>query len=601
MKKFLILILFCCLVPGIKAQDDIRVNAEYPAEVVAGQQFMISFSVNAGGGEFTVPSFTGFTKILGPQTSYSQSTQIINGRMARQVTYSYIYYLIANREGEFEIPPAVFTIKNKEYLSDPIKIRVVADASQAQAGIAGEKNSDDKPAPSSDLFVNMILNRKEVYVGEPVLATVKLFTRVDLQGINEIKYPSFNSFLRTDIETPPLTSLKQENINGTMFGTGVLQQFLLFPQVPGEITIDPVQLSVIIQQRTGSPDPFFGDFFSSYQSVPRSIASRPVVVTVKALPGTKPDTFSGVVGKISLDASLSNDSVKVNDALTLKITLSGTGNMRVAATPALKLSPDIEVYDPKITDDFKNSVNGISGTRQFEYLLIPRHHGDFTIPPVSYNYFNTESGKYETVNTKEFNFHAIKTDDQGSGVTVYGGISKEDVKYLGRDIRFIKSEPGRFMAATAVLSSSTSFYLIYAFALFIFLLILFLRREFVRRNSDSSRVKNRKAAKIAGRRLHNAALCIKNKQFDKFHEEILKALWGYLSDKLSIPVSELSRENAISALILRGISDEKVQVLKNILDTCEYARFSPSASDTEAEKIYDGASQFIKSVENTIR
>lgn len=589
----LIYLLFYSLISGAQ---DITVKAEYPPVVTAGQQFILSYTVNAGGGELTVPSFAGFNKIMGPQTSYSQSTQIVNGRITRQVTNTYIYYLMATREGEFEIPPAKFTLKNNEYYSDPVRIRVVADPSQLPGESAEGNNNSEKP--TSDLFVNVLLNRREVYVGEPVLATVKLFTKVDLQGINEIKYPSFNDFLRNDLDTPPLTSLKQENINGTMYGTGVLQQFLLFPQVPGEITIDPVELSVIVQQRTSSPDPFFGDFFASYQSVPRAIASRPVTIKVNPLPGKRPDDFSGIVGKIDINASLSNDSVNVNDALTLRITINGTGNLRVASAPSLDLTPDIEVYDPKITDDLKNAANGVNGTRQFEYLLIPRHHGDFSIPPVSYTFFNTQSGQYETLKTSEFRFNAVKSDDQSGNVTVFGGVSKEDVQYIGRDIRFIRTDPGVMIPVSMPLVAGRTFYLFYAILFLIFIAIFLLRRAFVKRNSDSTLVRNRKAGKVARKRLHTAALCLKNKQFDKFHEEVLKAIWGYLSDKLSIPVSELTRDTAITALSAKGVSDDKIEVLKKILDTCEYARYAPSASVTEAEKIYEGATQFIKSVEN---
>ncbi|HEX2920569.1 MAG TPA: BatD family protein [Bacteroidales bacterium] len=600
MKKLLTFKIFWFLSLVLSAQD-VKVTAEYPSVVSMGQQFMVSYTVNAGGGEFTIPSFTGFTKIMGPQTSYSESTEIINGKVSRLVTYSYIYYLMANKTGKYVIPQAVFTLKNKEYYSDPLNIEVVADPSGVQQSNNASVNEETSSTQSSDLFVNLAINRKEVFVGEPVYATVKIFTRVDLQGINEIKYPSFNDFLRTDIETPPLTSLKQEKINGSVFGTGVIQQFLLYPQKAGEITIEPVQLSVIVQQKTGSSDPFFGDFFSSYQSIPKTIASKPVTIAVKALPGNKPDDFSGVVGNLNMNASLSGDSVNVNDALTFKINISGTGNLKIASKPELKLAPDIEVYDPKVTDNLTNTTSGSSGSKQFEYILIPRHHGDFTIPPVTYSYFNTSTGKYETLKTKEFSFHSNKTDDQSNGITVYGGVSKEDVQYLGKDIRFIKSDSGSLQNAKKIFSASSAFYLMYALPLLIFFVILFLRREFVKRNSDSSAVRNRKAVKIAVKRLHAAALCLKNNELDKFHEEILKALWGYLSDKLNIPVSELTRANTISALSAKGIEDERINNLNKILDTCEYARFAPSASGIEAEKIYEDASQFIKLVENSIR
>ena len=600
MKRFLNIVLLFLLPVLAEAQDNIEVTTEYPSVVSSGQQFSITYSVNAGGGEFSVPSFAGFYKIMGPQTSYNQSTQILNGKVSRQVSYSYVYYLQATKEGTFVIPPAVFDLKGKEYKSDSLKIEVVANSSQA-----GSKNSNPGnsgvSSSSGDLFVNLGVNRKEVYVGEPVMATVKIFTKVDLQGINEIKYPDFNNFLRTDIETPPLTSLQQENVNGTVYGTGVIQQFLLYPQIAGEINIDPVQLTVLVQQRASNPDPFFGDFFSSYQTVPREIASKPLTIKVKPLPGVKPVDFSGVVGKLSMKASLSQDSVKVNDAINFKVTISGTGNLKIASNPVIKLPPDIEVYDPKVTEQLQNGSSGTIGSKTFEYILIPRHYGEFKIPAITYSYFNTTTGKYETLTTDEYSFYAQRVAGQSDAATVFSGVSKEDVQYLGKDIRFIKSEPGKLIKPGKIISASKSFYTIYGAVFAAFLLILFLRREHVRRNSDLSLVRNRKAGKVAVKRLHAASVCLKNKQVDKFYEEILKALWGYLSDKLNIPVAELSRSNASAALILKGIDNEKISSLNNILDTCEFARFSPSASGTEAEKIYDGASQFIKSVENSIR
>jgi hypothetical protein len=294
------------------------------------------------------------------------------------------------------------------------------------------------------------------------------------------------------------------------------------------------------------------------------------------------------------------DTVNVNDAVNFKITISGSGNLKIASTPKLKLSPDIEVYDPKVSDDIKNGLSGTNGQKSFDFLLIPRHYGDFTIPSVTYSFFNISTGRYERLATKEFHSYARKGNDQNSGLTVYGGIAKEDVKYLGKDIRFIKSISGKLNKSGNIIVSKQAFYSAYAFALLAFFLILFLRREHIRRNSDLSLLRNRKAAKVAVKRLLSASLCLKNEDIDKFYEEIHKAIWGYLSDKLNIPVSDLTRINAVTTLSEKGIDEEKIKNLNSILDKCEYARFAPSASETEAATIYEGASQFIKSVENTI-
>ncbi|HPA86667.1 MAG TPA: BatD family protein [Bacteroidales bacterium] len=598
-----ILTLLFLLLVGEASGQDISVDADYPGVVRSGQQFAVSWTINTGGGEFEEPEFEGFYKLMGPQTSYSSSTQIINGKVTRSTTYTYTYYLQALNEGKYAIAPAKFTLKNKSYYSDSLRIEVVGSGSAGSQGAAGAGTGSGDLGTvdtSEDLFVNLILDKSEVFMGEHISATVKIYSRVDISGINEIKFPGFEGFLRTDLETPPLTSLRRETINGRIYGTGVVQQFLLYPQLTGEISIDPVQISVLVQQKSGQSDPFFGDFFQTYTTVPRALVSRSLKVRVKPLPGTKPDNFSGIVGKASVTASLDKDTVSVNDALNLKIVLSGSGNLKLANFPAFKLPADIEMYDPKITDNLKNTVNGTSGQKIFEYLLIPRHHGDFTIPSFSYPYFDLTTRRYENIVIPELRFHAVKGDDQNAGITVYGGVSKEDVKYLGRDIRFIRSEPGLLRRSGSLITSKRSFYSAYAIALIVFLAVLVVRREHIRRNSDIASVKTRKAGKIASRRLKEAGKCLKEKQTDRFYEEILKALWGYLSDKLNIPVSELNRTSAVKSLTEKGIGEEDVNTLASVIDTCEYARYAPSSSPSEAEKVFEDASRFIRLVENSI-
>lgn len=601
MKRTLIyfLLLFICI--SARAQD-ITVHAEYPSVVRAGQQFSIIWTVNSGGGDLAIPSMEGFYKLMGPQKSYSSSTQIINGSVSQQVSNSFVYYFQALKEGKFVIPPASFTLKNKTYYSDSLHIEVLSEnARQNPQKNGGNSQAGAEAEPAGrDLYVDLRLNRRDVYIGEGIVATVKIYTRVNLAGINEIKYPAFTGFLKTDLDTPPLNSLRQENVNGTIYGTGVIQQFLLYPQITGDVTIDPVQITLLVQQKTGQSDPFFGDFFSTYSSVPKAVISSPVTIHVKPLPGTRPADFSGVVGNLDIKASVSKDSVNVNDAVNFRVVISGNGNLRLAEAPSLKLSPDIEVYDPKITENFKNSTSGTTGQKTFDFLLIPRHYGEFKIPPLTYSFFNTSTGKYERLSTGEYHFYARKGADQNSGITVYGSISKEDVKYVGKDIRFIKSTPGKLRKPSGAILSNRLFYLGYAASLFLFLLILFIRREHIRRNSDIIAVKNRKAAKIAGKRLQDAAGCLKRGENDRFYEEILKGLWGYLSDKLNIPVSDLTRNNAVAALEHKGISEDEIKQLTDILDTCEYARYAPSASGSEATAIFEGASGFIRSLENSI-
>ncbi|MGQ9619470.1 MAG: BatD family protein [Bacteroidales bacterium] len=600
MRYLFLTYLIIIITPLRSTAQEVVIKTEYPRVVSVGEQFAISWTINTSGGEFEAPPFTGFYKLMGPSTSYSSSTQIINGRISQQTSYTYTYYLQAIEEGKFTIAPAIIKVKGREYISDSIYIEVVGTpgAKQSQPGAQKPAAEPVVPETGGELFVRLIPNRTELFAGEPLIVSLKIYSRINLAGLEEVKLPDFSGFIKEDIETPPLTSLERENVNGIIYGTGVIQQFLLFPQASGEINISPVQVTALVQQRIGEPDPFFGDFFARYTNAPRVIATLPVKINVKPLPDNKPADFSGVVGKISVSATLNKDTVNVNDALDLKVTISGTGNLRFAGTPALKLSPDIEIYDPKVTDNLKNSTAGTTGQKTFEYVLIPRHHGDFIIPSITYAYFNPATKQYERLTTKEFKFHAVRSAEQVSPVTMFGGVTREDVKYLGKDIRFIRPTPGKLIKTDRLLVSGQAFPWYYVAALLIFLSIIILRREHVRRNADIARVRNRKAGKIAGKRLSVASKCLKSGLTDRFYEELLKALWGYLSDKLAIPVSELTRVNAIEKLKDRGIDEQQIEKILSIIDKCEFTRFAPVSEQSEAEKIYEGAVQFIRYMEN---
>ncbi len=610
MRKIVFIVLVVLVGCGRLIAQDIALQSEYPSVVQSGQQFTITWSVNANGGDFGSPSFDGFYRLMGPSTSYSSSTQIINGKVTRNATNSFTFVLQAMDTGSYTIPEATYTIKNDVYRSDPITIEVVAgnNRTSSQSTVSGS-SARQNPSTSrtntsgNEIFIDFIVNKKEVYVGEPILGTAKIYTRVNLSGISDVKYPSFTGFMKTDLDTPPLNNLVDENVNGTMYGSGVLQQFLLYPQIAGDLEIEPMSITAMQQQRINAGsgfDSFFDDFFSSYQTVPVAVASDPVTIKVKPLPSNRPADFSGVVGKLEIKSGIDKDTINVNDAITFSITITGNGNLRISGNPKLDLVPDIEQYDPKIVDNIRNGTSGTSGSRTFEFLLIPRYYGDYTIPPVTYSYFSTATGRYEQLTTPEYHFYANKVDEASAGLMVYGGVSKEDVRYVGQDIRFVKNNPGRLKKTDKVLADRGSFYSIYGFALLLFLAILFVRREHVRRNSDITAVKNRKAGKVAAKRLKVASECLAKNEMDRFYEEVLKALWGYLSDKLSIPISSLNRNNIVDILGSKGVDEDKITELNHIIDTCEFARYSPSSSETAASDLYSKTSGFIKYMESFV-
>lgn len=599
MKKIFPILLYILSGFSLQAQD-ISLSVEAPSVVAVGEQFRISWIANTRGGEFIAPGFGDFHLLSGPQTSFSQSTQIVNGKMTSTISNTYSYYLQATKEGKFTVAPAKLMIDNTEYSSEPVVIEVVKDGQvtgRQGAGDAGGEQNTEQDVSASDLFVRVLLNKDEIFMGEHVLASLKIYSRVDLSGIQEVRYPDFQSFLKEDIETPPLRTLERENVRGSIYGTGVLQRFLLYPQKTGTITIDPAELTVLLQQKSRSNDPFFGDFFSSFSTVPRMIATMPVEIKVKPLPDGAPDGFKGAVGDFTMGSSLSADTVHVNDALTLRITLKGSGNLKLAAAPDVELPPDIEVYEPETSSDLNVSASGTSGTRTFEYVLIPRYHGNFRIPSLKYVFFDPSSGRYKTLTGGDHSFVVLKGDEEQGSSQVYGGVSGKNVRFLGRDIRYIDTSKPNLNSLNNILIADNAFLYIFPGLALLFIIMVIIRREQIKRNSDIARVRNRKAAGIAAKRLKKAATCLNESDTEGFYNELLKALWGYLADKFNIPVSELSIDTVNSIMIKNkysaGISDE----LQDIIAKCEYSRYSPDTDIATADEIYRKAEEIIKSIE----
>lgn len=592
MKKTVLVILqllFICRLSG----QDVTLVVEAPNVVALGEQFTVSWTANKRGGEFIAPDLDDFTILSGPRTSFSQSTQIVNGKVTSSVSNTYTYYLQATKEGEFILDPGKFVYEKKEYLSSPAEIEVVSDGKNVQGG-----SSDNRESPGSDeLYVRLVIDKNEVFLGEHLVASLKIYSKVNISGIQEVKYPDFNSFLKEDLETEPLRALERENVNGSIYGTGILQRFLLYPQRTGTIEIEPASLTVLLQQKNKSGDPFFGDFFSTFSNVPKVLATMPESINVKPLPPGKPDTFYGAVGSFSARSAVNTDTVNVNDAITYKIFLEGKGNIQLTPAPDLGLPPDVEVYEPETSSDLRNTASGTSGTKVFEYVLIPRYHGEFTIPGMEFSYFDPATESYKTIKTREHKLFVRKSEDEDDPATVYGGVSKENVRFLGKDIRFIDTSGPGLTRSRKLLIENRLYIYSFPAVLLVFIILIILRREHIKRNSDIARVRNRKAAGIAAKRLRSASACLNTTDTEGFYSELLKALWGYLSDKFNIPLSELNKERINSVVKDVKLDNELIDELNEVIDKCEYARYSPDSDITAAEEIYRKAEKVIKTIE----
>ncbi len=605
MKSFLATMVFILAAVTLTAQE-VVLTVDAPESAVAGQRFRIVYTVNSTDGQFSPPKFDPSFTVSGPQQSTSRNVQWINGQMSSVSTTTLIYYVVAQTPGTYTIPPAQFETKKVIISSAEKQVVITAGGSvqgqnAGQGQPSGQGQDSQAAAPGSGVTLRLLLSTREVYVGQPVTGTLKLFTRTNLSGINELKYPDFKGFLREDIETPPLRSLESEVIDGVQYGTGVLQRFILYPQISGDIRIDPVEITAMMQQRANVRDPFFDDpffdnFFSGVSTVPQKVTTQPVTIRVRPLPAPRPADFHGAVGSFDLSSSLSATEAEVNDAITLTVTLRGSGNLSLAGEPLINFPQGIEKYDPKVT---VKSSGSASGSKTFEYLLIPRNTGSFDLPPVSYTVFDPQQERYITLRTEGHSVTVTGTPGQAEAAApVY--IPGEDVRYIGQDIRFIRNGSGGLAVASTPLVATTYYWLWFGLALFITAVVLLFRREQMKRNADMAGVRNRKAARNARQRLAKANALLKSGKTELVNSEIARALWGYLSDKLAIPMSELTREKCYAALGARKTGGELIAELDLILSATEYSQYAPKSEGESPAGLYRRAAALIGRLDNVL-
>lgn len=584
--------------------EQTRFTMTAPKAVEMGKQFRLTFNLNERGSNLQLPPgiTSNFNVLMGPSTGQSTSISTINGRTTTTINFSYTYILSAKKEGTFEIRPGSIEVKGKVFESNSLKIQVVKaqsrPASQQRGNQSGSSQSIDLGA--DNLFARVELSKTNVYRGEQILATVKLYINpnINLAGFDEVNLPSYEGFYTQDIDIPQQINLTREVYNNKIYQVGVLKKTLLFPQQNGKIKIEPFNLSLIIQQRVKARS-FFDDFFSNYRNVKATVTGQATTVNVKDLP-PQPTGFMGGVGSFNITSAISSENVTTNDAVTLTIKVNGTGNLRLLRTPELKLPADFEVYDPKTTDNVKASDSGLSGTKTYEYLFQPRFEGDYTIPAIPFVYFNPATGKYVRKSTKEYTLHVEKGAEEQS-TTVVSSMRKQDVQLIGKDIRFIKTGDSQLQLKGYTFFGSTLFYLIYLGALLAFVILFIVYRKKVKENANLALVRNKKANRVATKRLKAAAGFMKQNNNEAFYEAILKAFWGYLSDKLGIPVADLNRETAVNALRNRNVNDEVISDFEEVIEQCEFARYAPSGGSEARSELYKKAASTISRFEKQIK
>ena len=591
--------------------EDVEFRAQAPSQVVVGKPFQLTYSVNQRAKDLQAPEFTDFDYLAGPYTSQSSSTSFVNGKRTSSFQLTYTYTLMANKEGTFTLQPARITVSGEQYTSNGVRITVLpADetpssqrsaTSNQQSATSSQQSSQTS---SENIFVRTIVSKTKVHEQEAILLSYKLyFAGVDVaQLTNNTKLPEYTGFLKQDIEQGEIQT-ELEHYNGRNYQTATLYRTLLYPQHSGDIVIDPATFEAVLRVQTRSQvRSIFDDFFGSYTNVTKALKAPGVTIHVSALPAGKPAGFSGGVGRFNMASAISSTDLKTNEAVTIKIDIQGTGNMKLLKTPVIDWPEGFEAYDPKVTNNFKTTTAGVSGKKEIEYLAIPRASGEYVIPAISYAYFDTQDGQYKTLRTPEYTLHVSKGagNDEATQAIVQNFVNKEDVQQFGSDIRYIHSNSASGLtsnSASGLTYGTLTYWLCYIIPLLVAIVLLIVFRKQIRENADITRVRYKHANKVAKKRLKAAAKLLAEGNKAAFYEEIERAAVSYLSDRLSIPTADLSKDTIAEILRSKNVPAELIAEVKDVLSTAEFARYAPSA-DSQMQTLFDRTTELINQLEN---
>ncbi len=611
--KISLILSFLVAAIDLTAQD-IEFTAATKNNVQVGEQFRAVYTVNKQVDRFEGPDFGGFNVLSGPNQSTNQSYQFVNGKVSQTYQVTYTYYLQAFKEGSYNIGPAKVTSGGKTYQSNPLTI-AVSQSTSSQApppkGNQRQMQSSQETTSKNDLFIKAAVDKSNPYQGEQVIITYKIYTTVPVSQISISKISSFPGFWSKSLlnDNDPL---KQTNevINGKQYVVAELRKIALFAQRSGEIQIEPMELQCVAQVKVASSnsrDPFFDNFFNdpffnrNFQNKEVDVESNPLTIDVKPLPAEgKSLDFSGAVGTFTISSEIDRTELKSNEPLNLKITISGKGNLELIEALPLSFPPDFETYDPKVTSNLVKNSNGISGSRTFEYLVIPRNPGEFQIKPAAFSYFDPARLAYSTLSTPLYNIKVNKGESQPSGVT-YSGVSQKNIEFIGSDIRHIKTGHIPLQRINSFFLSSFSFILWLIVPALLFLAFIIFWSKNKKRSGNIALVRNRKANKVARQNLKKAGEYLDSKNTEAFFEEISRALWGYISNKFNIPLSDLSIDTVNQRLSDKSISEESIRKFTGVLENCEFARFAPGDKSEKMQGIYNEALEVISKIEQELK
>lgn len=585
--------------------DKVSFTASAPDAVVVGDQFRLSYTVTTQKvKDFRAPSIKGFDVLMGPSRSQQSNTQIVNGNVTSTSSITFTYILMANNAGEYTIPGASIIADGDQMVSNSVRIKVLPQdqGSSNSSSSSSTHSSSGTGVSNQDLFITASASKTNVYEQEAFVLTYKIYTRESNLQLNNAKLPDFKGFHSQEIEMTTNARWTPEHYQGRNYYTTVYRQFVLFPQQSGKLYIDPAQFQMTVGKPVQSDDPFdaFFNGGSNVIEIKKSISTPKIAINVNPLPAGKPADFSGGVGEFNISSSINNKELKTNDAITIKLVISGTGNLKLISNPEIKFPDDFEVYDPKVDNQVRLTREGLTGNKVIEYLAIPRHAGTYKIPGVSFSYFDIRSKSYKTLKTEEYVINVEKGVGNADQV-IANFTNKEDLKVLGEDIRYIKQNEVTLQPKGSFFYGSMTYWLFYIIPALAFIIFFIIYRKQAAENANVAKMRTKKANKVATKRMKLAGKLLSENKKDAFYDEVLKALWGYISDKLNIPVSRLSKDNIEEKLRNHGVNEELIKEFLNALNDCEFARFAPGDENQAMDKVYSSSIEVISKMENSIK
>ena len=605
MKKLIIILMALIAYSTQMLADKVSFTASAPDAVVVGDQFRLSYTITTQKvKDFRAPSIKGFDVLMGPSRSQQSNTQIVNGNVTSTSSITFTYILMANNAGEYTIPGASIVADGDQMVSNSVRIKVLPQdqGSSNSSSSSSTHSSSGTGVSNQDLFITASASKTNVYEQEAFVLTYKIYTRESNLQLNNAKLPDFKGFHSQEIEMTTNARWTPEHYQGRNYYTTVYRQFVLFPQQSGKLYIDPAQFQMTVGKPVQSDDPFdaFFNGGSNVIEIKKSISTPKIAINVNPLPAGKPADFSGGVGEFNISSSINNKELKTNDAITIKLVISGTGNLKLISNPEIKFPDDFEVYDPKVDNQVRLTREGLTGNKVIEYLAIPRHAGTYKIPGVSFSYFDIRSKSYKTLKTEEYVINVEKGVGNADQV-IANFTNKEDLKVLGEDIRYIKQNEVTLQPKGSFFYGSMTYWLFYIIPALAFIIFFIIYRKQAAENANVAKMRTKKANKVATKRMKLAGKLLSENKKDAFYDEVLKALWGYISDKLNIPVSRLSKDNIEEKLRNHGVNEELINEFLNALNDCEFARFAPGDENQAMDKVYSSSIEVISKMENSIK